>query len=261
MPRKSRKISPTGVYHVMLRGINRDKIFNDEQDCRKFEKILREVTAPKDKDGAPLPPYCHIYAYCLMTNHIHLLLAEGEEKLASTMKRIGVAYVSYYNKRNDRLGPLFHDRFRSEPVDSPAYFINLLKYIHFNPVEAGIVEHPDQYQWSSWHEYSGAMKNNHICAHSFPFSDMNWKEMCELVVAADNQHQPQSTINRRRLTDAEAAEVLTNLCGGELYSIMCKARQEEIINKAFAAGVGLRQLVRISQISKRGIIAIRNKSV
>lgn len=69
MSRKSREISPTGVYHVMLRGINRGRIFDDEQDCRKFVKILRQVTHPKDKDDAPLPPYCSIYAYCLMDNH------------------------------------------------------------------------------------------------------------------------------------------------------------------------------------------------
>lgn len=142
MSRKSREISPTGVYHVMLRGINRGRIFDDEQDCRKFVKILRQVTHPKDKDDAPLPPYCSIYAYCLMDNHIHLLIAEGTESLSNTMKRIGVAYVSYYNKRNERLGPLFHDRFRSEPVADAGYFINLLRYVHCNPVEAGIVEHP-----------------------------------------------------------------------------------------------------------------------
>lgn len=72
MSRKSREISPTGVYHVMLRGINRGRIFDDEQDCRKFVKILHQVTHPKDKDDVPLPPFCSIYAYCLMDNHIHL---------------------------------------------------------------------------------------------------------------------------------------------------------------------------------------------
>ena len=99
-------------------------------------------------DNKPLPPYCNIHAYCLMTNHIHLLIAEGAEPLANTMKRIGVAYVSYFNKRHDRLGPLFHDRFRSEPVAKAAYFITLLRYIHCNPVEAGIVDAPGKYQWS-----------------------------------------------------------------------------------------------------------------
>lgn len=260
MPRQSRKISPTGVYHVMLRGINRNRIFNDEQDCRKFEKILREITAPKDRNGVPLPPYCHIYAYCLMTNHIHLLLSRGEEELASTMKRIGVAYVSYYNKRNDRLGPLFHDRFRSEPVDSSAYFISLLKYIHFNPVEAGIVDNPDQYRWSSWHEYLAAMNNSNICARSFPFSDISWDKMCELVLDANSEHQPQSNIPRRRLTDAEAKVVLKGIMGEQIFGEMSKARKKEIVNKAFAAGVGLRQLARISNISYGMINSTRKQS-
>lgn len=261
MPRKSRKISPTGVYHVMLRGINRDRIFNDEQDCRKFVKILREVTSPREKGGVPLLPYCHIYAYCLMTNHIHLLLSEGNEKLGSTMKRIGVAYVSYYNKRNDRLGPLFHDRFRSETVESRAYFVNLLRYIHFNPVEAGIVEHPDQYQWSSWHEYSGAIQRARICDHSFPFPESSWKKMCELVVSSVDQQPIYSNISRRRLTDSEAQDVLKVICGDECPSNISKGNQETIIIKAFAAGVGLRQLARITNISYGKIISTREKSV
>ena len=101
MPRLSRETSPTGVYHVMLRGINRSPIFADEDDCHKFVKILRQITHPKDADNKPLPPYCNIHAYCLMTNHIHLLIAEGAEPLANTMKRIGVAYV---NQRDGSFG-------------------------------------------------------------------------------------------------------------------------------------------------------------
>lgn len=259
MPRISRKISPTGVYHVMLRGINRDRIFNDEQDCRKFLKILRHVSSLKDKRGMPIPAYCNIYAYCLMTNHIHLLLGEGTEKLASTMKRIGVAYVSYYNKRNNRLGPLFHDRFRSEPVESKAHFVNLLRYVHFNPVEAGIVELPYQYEWSSWHEYSGAITRYSICSHSYPFMDMNWGKMCELVVDSVKQLPTHCNISRRRLTDAEALAVLEVMCGDEHPSNISQHNQEAIVEKAFAAGVGLRQLARITNITYGKIKKIREK--
>ena len=215
MPRLSRETSPTGVYHVMLRGINRSPIFADEDDCRKFVKILRQITHPKDADNKPLPPYCNIHAYCLMTNHIHLLIAEGAEPLANTMKRIGVAYVSYFNKRHDRLGPLFHDRFRSEPVAKAAYFITLLRYIHCNPVEAGIVDAPGKYQWSSWHEYDGSIKTNGICCHKLPFSRMSWKEVCELTLNVSNVQRPQSSISHRRLTDMEATRIITQICGNE----------------------------------------------
>lgn len=232
MSRKSREISPTGVYHVMLRGINRGRIFDDEQDCRKFVKILSQVTHPKDKDDAPLPPYCSIYAYCLMDNHIHLLIAEGTESLSNTMKRIGVAYVSYYNKRNERLGPLFHDRFRSEAVADAGYFINLLRYVHCNPVEAGIVEHPSQYQWSSWHEYDGSIKANCVCDHTLPFASMNREEVCELVLNVSEKQIPQPRISQRRLTDTEATEILQRICGEEPVLNMPKERQKNVVENA-----------------------------
>ncbi len=198
MSRKSREISPTGVYHVMLRGINRGRIFDDEQDCRKFVKILRQVTHPKDKDDAPLPPYCSIYAYCLMDNHIHLLIAEGTESLSNTMKRIGVAYVSYYNKRNERLGPLFHDRFRSRIVDNVGYFLIALRYIHQNPVKAGMVERPSQFLWSSFREYDGSIDTDCICSHTLPFAHMGKKEVCELVVSVSKKRKHKKRTQRTR---------------------------------------------------------------
>ena len=260
MPRLSRETSPTGVYHVMLRGINRSPIFADEDDCRKFVKILRQITHPKDADNKPLPPYCNIHAYCLMTNHIHLLIAEGAEPLANTMKRIGVAYVSYFNKRHDRLGPLFHDRFRSEPVAKAAYFITLLRYIHCNPVEAGIVDAPGKYQWSSWHEYDGSIKTNGICCHKLPFSRMSWKEVCELTLNVSNVQRPQSSISHRRLTDMEATRIITQICGNEPIKQLPQKQRHNAINAVFAAGVSMRQLSRIAQIDYKTIAVIIEKS-
>ena len=83
MPRKRRVRSSTGVYHVMLRGINREDIFTDEQDCLKFIKILEGCVAPTDKSGNPLPPMCTIYGYCLMSNHVHFVICgERDDVLA-----------------------------------------------------------------------------------------------------------------------------------------------------------------------------------
>lgn len=261
MPRISRKQSPTGVYHVMLRGIDRGRVFADDQDCRKFIKILRQLTNPKDKDNQPLPPYCDIHAYCLMSNHIHLLLAEGAEPLSSTMKRIGVAYVSYFNKRHDRLGPLFHDRFRSEPVCDANYFVTLLRYIHCNPVEAGMVESPDQYQWSSWHEYSGSITVDCVCCHKFPFGRMNWKKACELAINVSAKHVSRPKIERRRLTDGEACAILYRICKGEAIKDMPMEWRKQAVVAAINAGVGMRQLARISKIEYKSIALIKSKSV
>ena len=139
MPRQARQQSSTGVYHVMIRGINRERIFHDQIDFLKMEKILKMVTTDKVTDDTPIPAGCAIYAYCLMPNHLHILIQEKGEAIDRTMKRIGVSYASYFNKRYERSGPLFEGRFRSEPVGDPGYFIQLLHYIHLNPVKAGIL--------------------------------------------------------------------------------------------------------------------------
>ncbi|WP_407404233.1 transposase [Sodaliphilus sp.] len=253
MPRSSRQNSPTGIYHVMLRGIDRNTIFADDQDCRKFVKILRQLINPKDKDNNPLPPYCNIHAYCLMTNHIHLLIAEGTEPIGQTMKRIGISYVSYYNKRHNRLGPLFHDRFRSEPVGDAGYFVTLLRYIHRNPVEAEMVDSPDQYQWSSWHEYSGSIKADGVCARKLPFSRMTWNKVCELAMAVSNMPSPKPRIERRRLTDAEATEIIARISNGEPVKEMQGEQRKSIITAIIKAGVGMRQLARLSKIDYKTI--------
>ena len=129
MPRKIRERSSSGIYHVMLRGIDRNDIFVDEQDCLKFEKILKGCVAPTDTSGKPLPAVCSIYAYCLMSNHVHLLIGESSNTIGEVMKRIGISYVSYFNMRHNRLGPLFQGRFRSEPVNDSSYYFTLLRQV------------------------------------------------------------------------------------------------------------------------------------
>ena len=256
MPRTSRKQSDTGVYHVMLRDIDRCDIFADDQDRGKFLKILRSVTSPEDHEGKPMPPYCNIHAYCLMDNHVHLLIAEGTENIGTIMKRIGVSYVSYYNKRHERLGPLFHDRYRSEPVVDTGYFITLLRYIHQNPVEAEMVTTPDQYRWSSWHEYTATPPSQTICSHTLPFAALSWPQLCEMVLNVSGGHSaPHSKLERGRMTDNEARKTLDRLCGEGITDLRLLPKDERKlhIRKAIAGGINMRQLARITGIEYRSI--------
>ena len=139
MPRQSRKNSGTGIYHVMLRGINRQNIFEDSDDYFKFIKLLHQSAHPKDEKGLELPPLCLFYAYCLMPNHVHLLLCEKNWPLGEIVKSIAASYALYYNKKYGRIGHLFQDRFKSEPCNDAHYFMTLFRYIHQNPVKAGLV--------------------------------------------------------------------------------------------------------------------------
>ena len=136
MPRHARKRAESGIYHVILCGINQQQIFEEEEDNLKFLQILKEC---KELCGFRL------LAYCLMGNHVHLLLKEGTEPLEQVFKRIGGRFVYWYNVKYQRVGHLFQDRFKSEPVDSDAYLLTVIRYIHQNPVKAGLCERPEDY--------------------------------------------------------------------------------------------------------------------
>ena len=109
MARQLRKKSGTGIYHVMLRGINRQDIFEDEGDYQQMLSILRGLVDRCDEHKVQLPPLCTFYAYCLMSNHVHLLMQERKENISDVVKIIGVTYAHYFNKKYERNGHLFQD--------------------------------------------------------------------------------------------------------------------------------------------------------
>jgi putative transposase len=150
MPRRSRFHSPIGVYHIMMRGNEKKDIFIDNEDKNKFLDIL--------SDKKLVSKY-KIYAYCLMNNHIHLILKECDEALSMFMKRINVSYAYYFNKKYNRVGHLFQDRFKSECIDSERYLLSAVRYVHNNPVKAKIVDNPGDYPWSSYNRYINTMDN------------------------------------------------------------------------------------------------------
>ena len=139
MPRQARKKSESGIYHVMLRGINQQQIFEDSEDCDKFIQILQECKAVSG---------FKLFAYCLMGNHIHLLIKPEKEPLEQVFKRIGGRYVYWYNVKYQRVGHLFQDRFKSEPVEDDSYFLTVIRYIHQNPVKAGLCKNIKDYKYS-----------------------------------------------------------------------------------------------------------------
>lgn len=140
MPRRPRQLSESGIYHAMARGVNRDAIFLEDED---FERFLHALAHTKDASG------CAVLAYCLMNNHVHLVIRTGDEPIGVVMKRLGVRYASWFNRKYGRVGHLFQDRFKSLAVESDEYLVALLRYVWNNPVTAGLVIDPDEYRWSS----------------------------------------------------------------------------------------------------------------
>lgn len=145
MPRTMRKASSTDIYHVMIRGVDRMDIFRDDQDRHVFLSYLKMRL---DESGGD------ICAWCLMTNHVHLLVRFELGVLSQFMRELGAQYALYFNSRHRRCGHLFQNRFKSEPVEDEAYFLTAVRYIHQNPAKAFMVK-GCRYRWSSFEEYLG----------------------------------------------------------------------------------------------------------
>jgi putative transposase len=142
MPRRARIVAADVPIHVIQRGNNRDPCFFADEDRVLYLRHLRELAAALD---------CSVHAFCLMTNHVHLLLtARTDAGLALLMKHLGQRYVQHVNRTYRRSGTLWEGRFRSAIVQSERYLLACHRYIELNPVRAAMVTHPRQHRWSSY---------------------------------------------------------------------------------------------------------------
>ena len=139
--RQLRTWFPGACYHLMERGIRRMSIFQDSCDYQVFLALLRRESEQKS---------CQLHAYCLMTNHFHLLIETGDIEIGHFMKALAGKYAMYYNHRHAFRGHVFEDRYKSCLVKEDDYFLQTSRYIHLNPVKARIAAHPEDYPWSSY---------------------------------------------------------------------------------------------------------------
>ncbi|MDR3294971.1 MAG: transposase [Clostridiales Family XIII bacterium] len=242
MPRAQRIASSTGIFHVLLRGINRQLIFEEDKDCEQF---LRHLAAVKELSRFEL------YAYCLMGNHVHLLLKEGKEPLAQIIKRLGARYVFWFNAKYRRVGHLFQDRFKSEPVADDAYFLAVLRYIYQNPVKAGLCEKTKDYEWSSRRLLGtgkGLVDEESLAAVA-PVDAIR-KRADEIM---DVELMPEARGRRPRFFDNEAAASMREACGASnasAFQALGKDAQRRAIGLLTEKQVPVRQLARITGLSK-----------
>lgn len=150
MPTKSRKESGTGMYHVVARGINKEQILKQAKEKRQLMKIIKEYAEKYEVE---------IYSYCLMSNHFHLMFYTDFNNLSIFMARVLAEYAEYYNYKHQRNGHVFQNRFKSECIEDLAYFWNCIRYIHLNPVKAGMVRDVLGYRFSSMNEYRTGKEN------------------------------------------------------------------------------------------------------
>jgi len=145
MSRLARTISESGVYHILFRGVNQQNIFEENADFNKLKETIVRVKQDLEFE---------LYAYCFMSNHVHIVLKEKSfGDISLIMKRILTKYARWYNIKYGRSGALIANRYKSVPVEIDEYFMNLIRYIHQNPVKAGIVDKVENYPYSSYLEY------------------------------------------------------------------------------------------------------------
>lgn len=135
------------IYHITTRGNHKEAIFKDEDD---FEAYLEHI----DEN---LRYYSHLnyelIAYCLMSNHVHLMIKTEKEPLTSIMRRLNSKYTKYFNKKYDYVGHLFQGRYFAEIINNREHLLDVSRYIHLNPVKAKIVSNPKDYKWSSYSRF------------------------------------------------------------------------------------------------------------
>lgn len=240
-----------GIYHVMMRGINRQNIFEERQDYSFFISCLRRVSEPdEDKKRA-----CNILAYCCMTNHCHILIQEKEKSVGESIKWISNAYAFYYNQKYERTGHLFQNRFRSEPCDDKGYFLTVLRYIHLNPVKGGLCKKAEQYPYSSWrNDY--IRNDNPLSRIDLVYKMIDPQELVDFMsLECDYQGIDSNANEGYRLTNHEVKKIFME-CGVETVAAFqqlddCEKRQ--ILTYIKHQGASIRQLARFTGVSE-GVI-------
>jgi putative transposase len=150
MARRPRIELEGGFYHVITRGNQRQKVFLEEKDFLKYLEFLSDY---KDRYGFL------VYAYVLMGTHVHLLIETGEVPLSKILQGINQRFTMYFNWRHGTVGHLFQGRYKAILCDRDAYLLSLVKYLHCNPVRAGMVRRPEEYRWSSHWAYLGRSRD------------------------------------------------------------------------------------------------------
>ena len=242
MSRLARQYSETGLYHVFFRGINKQNLFEEEQDYKimlqTIEKLKKEMQF-------------EVYAYCLMSNHVHILLKEREiGDISLIMKRLLTKYARWYNIKYKRSGTLIENRYKSKPVEVDQYFLALIRYIHQNPVKAKIVSNAEEYPWSSFNQYINGKES--IADIEFVLSMISQKDFAAFHEETDREI---FTVNdKMRLSDDEIRrDIIKKYDIDPKQIINFDRNKRNSLLKELKDSYSIRQIERITGIS-RGII-------
>ncbi|MCR5503847.1 MAG: transposase [Lachnospiraceae bacterium] len=241
-------MSSTGIYHIVLRSVNQHIIFEEDSDYRKFLYLLSDC---KDKYDIK------VYAYCLMDNHIHLLLNSPPDRLSSFFQSLGTRFVRWYNSKYSRTGYLFQDRFYSTVIESDRAFLAALIYIHNNPVKANICRYPSEYHWSSFNTYYGQKSN--LVDITYACVIVGTEELLHRCFAFESDFSDDALFAndhrkvRHSLSDEKALSIfksVTKLSSTSEASTVGKVERNRFVRTLKINGLTVKQVARFMNVSE-----------
>ena len=248
-----RKKSFSNIYHVILRGVNQQQIFEDSRD---FQQFLFCIEA-----GHKVAKY-ELHAYCLMGNHVHLLIKADLEQLAKAMHCIQDKFVIWYNHKYDRCGHLFQGRYLSFPIESESYYMQCYRYILQNPVKAGIADRVTDYNWSSVGALANSWDNLRVNTNLIEGLFNSRNEMLAYMLESNEDEIADLTnVNSRYkgskyLSDDDVRKIIFEISGCSTpseFQQLTKEDRDAYLFQILEHHMPVRQLSRLTGISRTSI--------
>ncbi|WP_456452081.1 transposase [Hydrogenimonas sp.] len=232
------RIETPGFHHIYNRGVERRFVYEKNEDKEKFLRLLCEVS---EHYGFV------VHAYALMDNHYHLLIENKKENLSAGMRQINALYAQYFNKKYNRVGHLWQDRYKSWCVLDENYLFTLFKYFEANPIKAGLAQNPGEYPWTMLH----ALKHGHVPECAKESFLLRWYETAALLeglemTLSEEEEERLEEIkkNSNRLKRSTAPIPPAQNLKGFFKGILSKAERNEKIAEAHRAGFTQSEIAR-----------------
>lgn len=241
-----RKESKTGFYHIFNRGVGRQIIFDDDNDRRLFIALMFK--------------YCdvlQIHAWCLMSNHYHLVVKSEPAPLAAFMRKLNSVYASYYNQKYGHIGHLFQGKYKSQPIESESHLLSAIRYVHRNPLAAGLSE-TCEYPWSSYTDYlygAGQTKTDFVLglfASGKDFIEFHARQHIDNFDYFDDESFPHRS-KTRPMPDSFACELAERRFGilwRNILPTFDKPKRTRALQILKAIGLTIRQIERLTGIGR-----------
>lgn len=254
MPRHPRETSQSGIYHITSRGSGRRILFEDDIDKHRYLTKLRDLSRKRD---------IKLLAWCLMDNHVHLIVECDKDSLSEMMRQLNTSYASWFNGRHAHIGAVFQGRFSSTPIESDAHLLEAVRYIHLNPKDLGI-SNPLAYRWSSYASYLGERSDAGLCHKERVMKAFgSVKKLAEFHdIGIDEAELVEFTPERPRLSGAEARRIAVRLFGESFSDAIAQASRSDrdaSLSRLYQAGLSIRQIERLTGVGSSAIYRAKKR--